>query len=195
MPLDDDVLAALRAGLLHSGAAASAIFEILAPYPLGERREIIRLLRTWIAEASIDVLAVPTEPQAVRTVLLSRLWAVEVGAQPPTIAAREIDAHLARSTSAELVSRQELVRVSLETEVVEFPMFQFQQAEREPALLEVRAPVATANRLLLAGTDPWGALSWWVTPNGYLNGRPPAVTVQASITAESVVEAAQELAA
>lgn len=195
MPLDDDALARLVAGSLHPGAAASAIFEILATYPFAERHEIIRLLRSWVAEASVDLFAVPAEPQPVRALLLSRLWAVDTGLEPPTIAARDIDLHLVGSTSADLVSRQELVRVSLESEAIEFPMFQFQRAPDHASMLEVRAPVATVNRLLLAGTDPWGALSWWVTPNGFLEGRPPADTVQAPVAADYVIEAAKELAA
>jgi serine/threonine protein kinase len=38
---------------------------------------------------------------------------------------------------------------------------------------QVIAEVAAANRTLGAATDPWGAASWWISPNGRIGGRVP----------------------
>lgn len=50
-----------------------------------------------------------------------------------------------------------------------YPAFQFDQVR-----LCVYPVVKKVNKLLLADIDPWGAWSWWTTPNGRLtDGRSP----------------------
>lgn len=50
-----------------------------------------------------------------------------------------------------------------------YPEFQFDQAKQQ-----VRPVIEEVGKILDAGTDPWGAVSWWVSPNPRLqNGRAP----------------------
>ena len=208
MPLDEDLWALLLRGSLHPRDAARALMGLLAPYSLDARREIIYRLSDLAdsepaipfgemdTETTVGLRDIPTEPELVRTDLLSRLWELRRNFEAPTVGQWEIDERLMTSTkSAQLIKGEQLIRVTLDTEALEFPMFQFERAHNEPSLLEVRAPVAAANRVLVAGTDPWGALGWWVTPNGYLDGRPPAVIVEEPLAADAVVEAARDVAA
>jgi hypothetical protein len=53
---------------------------------------------------------------------------------------------------------------------VTVPDFQFQM---QGDVAVPRMSVRRCNASLLAGADPWGALSWWVSSNGYLAGQAP----------------------
>ncbi|WP_199256962.1 hypothetical protein [Tomitella fengzijianii] len=60
------------------------------------------------------------------------------------------------------------------------PAFQF-----DAARAEVRPHVARVNQLLDAAGDPWGAASWWLSPNGRLSGGVSPADLAASSDPES----------
>ncbi|HEY3318166.1 MAG TPA: hypothetical protein VGK50_07075 [Coriobacteriia bacterium] len=66
---------------------------------------------------------------------------------------------------AQRLRRQgKLVAVSVKNKDY-YPLFQFDLERRQ-----VRDAVAEVNRILGSVDDPWGVASWWVTPNGALDG-------------------------
>jgi len=66
-----------------------------------------------------------------------------------------------------------------------YPAFQF-----DPRKRELYPEVRQVNELLEAAIDPWGAASWWVSPNDRLGGDRPLDLV-GEVRAEEVIRAAQ----
>lgn len=69
-----------------------------------------------------------------------------------------------------------------------FPAFQLDEERGE-----VRPLVREVNRLLDAASDPWGAASWWFSPNSRLRGGRPADLIDSK--SDDVLLAAQSLGA
>jgi hypothetical protein len=58
--------------------------------------------------------------------------------------------------------------VLIEEDVVLLPAFQFDTVGRR-----IYAAVQAVTKLLKGTEDPWGVVSWWISPNARLGGRAP----------------------
>ncbi|RJQ55069.1 MAG: hypothetical protein C4521_03125 [Actinobacteria bacterium] len=67
-----------------------------------------------------------------------------------------------------------------------YPAFQF-DADRG----RIRPEVARINRLLGAGSDPWGAASWWISPNAMLGGKAPKELIGDRVRIDELLRAAE----
>lgn len=73
-------------------------------------------------------------------------------------------------------SRQYANRLRLRSEIVGVPhhnQFLFPRFQFDEETATVWPAARQANVLLDASIDPWGAASWWVTPDGTIGGRAP----------------------
>lgn len=88
----------------------------------------------------------------------------------PMMEAAEVSALLGststnkRQYARRLRQQGKLVAVSVKNKDY-YPLFQFDLERRH-----VRDAVVEVNQLMNAAQDPWGVASWWVTPNGALEG-------------------------
>jgi hypothetical protein len=73
-------------------------------------------------------------------------------------------------------SRQYANRLRLRSEIVGVPhhnQFLFPRFQFDEETGTVWPAARQANALLDASNDPWGAASWWVTPDATIGGRAP----------------------
>ncbi len=171
MHLDEQVLQALEQGLLSVAEAAEALSVLLSNYDSSSRLEIAERLTSLglpaFAAAEAEQAEVRrSEPRApVRERLMERLRMQDASLL-------ELDDQRLQRSNLNLPylrSRDALILL-VRPGSVTVPAFQFQL--REDVALP-RLTVRRCNAILLAGEDPWGALSWWVSSNGYLSGRSP----------------------
>lgn len=186
LQFDQQVVEALEEGLLSPSEAAEALSGLLANYDAPVRADILnRLLRFGLeftqADRLVDSRALTVSPfasrrseppQPTRDRLVQRLLAQDV-------ALLTLEDRRLRSANLNLTylrSRNALILLVQEGSVT-VPDFQFRlRGDAAVARLSVRR----CNASLLAGDDPWGALSWWVSANGYLAGRTPIALLGSS---------------
>ncbi|MGK5112771.1 hypothetical protein [Geodermatophilus sp. CPCC 205506] len=176
MRLDEHVLLALEAGLLSVPEAVEALSTLLAGYDEQSREEIALRLSPWRdaayasqAEPRHDVIRDATgkpEPQVATRERLLRSLSTR-GTSLLDVEDRRISDSI--SSLSYLRSRNAVI-VLVQPGRVAVPEFQFQLLDD---VAVPRLTVRRCNANLLAGEDPWGALSWWVSSSGYLSGRAP----------------------
>lgn len=189
MRLDEELMRALGEGWLSPEEAAGAIEMLLSDYPAEARERIYRSLfggdRGKLAHSMPEPLAPEVSPPVLLRILddLTRhggLWTSTEESQREALRLFQL-------------RRRGDVIVFARHGRIESPAFQFDEPDA-PYFQEPRFSVRRPNQLLMAGQDPWGALDWWVAPNGRLDGRAPASLLdtdeEADLTslAESITE-------
>lgn len=170
MQLDQQVLEALEQGLLSVAEAAEALSTLLSNYDEEARANILeRLANLGMPQHSAEPDLVEYwrwEPRApARERLLQRLRM-----QDATL----LELHDRRLQGSNLnlsrLRQSDAVILLVQPGSVTVPEFQFQMQDDAAV---PRLSVRRCNASLLAGADPWGALSWWISSNGYLASRAP----------------------
>lgn len=169
-PEEDSVVRALLSASIPIDDVAALFARVLHAYGPSRRDDILRLLFAQMEDAEAAPLVSPTafgpSPRA-----RSIVWAAlrEVFPQRPTIPWDAVTSAGADFRSERQRRRGQLIALYVD-DTLQCPAFQFRLRGGQ---LPLRPTVAQANVVLRANGDPWGALSWWVSTNGRLEGRAP----------------------
>ena len=176
---DPELIAAIRRVARTRGEMTELLSVLLSSFSEGDRQRIIaNLARQGILEptdelwhsaaGAISIRPTPAAvPRHTQERLLERLLAGE-----ESQGVVELDQNsFARTVLQDMAAADRVISLNYTGRQL-FPAFQFEPGGEEIRL--VRFSVQRANQVLRAGVDPWGAIGWWLAPNGWIRGSAPA---------------------
>jgi hypothetical protein len=200
MTFDRELLALIRRAAPTQSDMVELIAAIIADFTDSERRAIFAELEAAGVLGSLEGYlahsAAYAEPLPVREVsndyqdwMLGQLRE-RFPAQPVVDLTNTTD--MERDLFSGMARLNRLVLLVVEGRQV-VPTFQLERVASDRSL--PRFAVQRTNQILRVGEDPWGALSWWTSPNGWLDGgRSPADLIGTDAEA-TVSELAESLLA